>query len=305
MGTDSQNTERGPGQGINTSETQSRVAVVVDSAASLSLEHIHQHGIQVAPMVLMLGDRSYLDGRDLTPTEFYRLLKDSSSLPSTSSPAPAEFVAAYRRAAEHAESAVCLTVASRFSSSYDSATTAVREAEKAGLDFEVRVIDTESAAGAQGLIAIEASRAAARGAGLEEVVTVVRDLMPKVRLLAFVDTLFYLWKGGRVSKIAHAGTSLLSIKPMFELSGGDISTIARPRTRRRAINKLVELTRQGVGDRPLHVTVMHADSESDAEDLRRRIESEFTCKELFVGEFTPVMGAHIGPGLLGIAYWSE
>ena len=285
--------------------TKSPVAVVVDSAASLPPEMGGVPLLQVAPMRLAWGDRTYLDGRDLSAADFYRMLRESPSLPTTSAPSPPHFIEAFSRSAEEARSIVCLTVGSRFSSSFDSARSAAEELHESHPGVEVSVLDTESAAGGQGLIALEAWRAARRGSSLADVVDVVRNMVPRVTLLAALDTLRYLWKGGRVPKIAHAGASLLQIKPVFELARGEVRTMARPRTRRRAMARLLDLMRVRVQSASVHAAVMHADAVEWADELRARIEAEFPCEEIFVSQFTPAMGAHIGPGLLGVAFWSE
>jgi DegV family protein with EDD domain len=225
--------------------------------------------------------------------------------PTTSSPSPAAFLDAFRVAAGSASSILCLTVSPRYSSSYDSAATAAAEAREAGLDAEVVPLDTESAAGGQGLVVTEALRTAHEGLGVQEVLGAARNVVHRVTLLAYLDTLYYLWKGGRVPKVAHWGTSLLQIKPVFELRRGEVRTLGRPRTARRAVERMVHVMRRSPGTGPVHATVMHGAAGEAAEQLRRRVESEFSCRELFTSEFSPVMGAHTGPGLLGIAFWRE
>ena len=138
-----------------------------------------------------------------------------------------------------------------------------------------------------------------QGNSLEKTIDVAQGVIPRIRLLAFLDSLHYLWKGGRVPRIAHAGASLLRIKPLFELSQGEVQTLARPRTHKRAMRRLLELMRERVAVGRLHAAVMHVEAEDAAEELRRQVEAEFSCEELHVSEFTPTMGAHIGPGLLG------
>ncbi len=257
-------------------------------------------------MTVTIGGRSFLDGRDLTPTSFYRLLREADEPTTTSAPSPALFLEAFRSASSDADAALCLTVASRFSASLDSARLAVEEAKRVIPGFEVAVVDSESAVGGQGLVALEALRAAARGgAGLGEVVSAARRVVARVRVVAFVDTLYYLWKGGRVPMIAHAGAALLRIKPVFEMARGEVRTVARPRTGSRAASRLLKLVREGARGRPVHATVMHADTPEAAEALKSRVEAALPCVELHVSELTPVMGAHIGPGLLGIAYWTN
>ncbi len=279
-----------------------RVALVVDSAATLPAEALAGPHLHVAPMSLTLAGHTYLDGEDVSPSEFYRMLRAAPSPPTTSAPTPAAFLDAYRRAALGASSILCLTVAASVSASYDSAVVAARQAADALPGVEVRVLDSESAAGGQGLVALEALRLASDGAGLDEVGEAVWSAIERVRLLAFPNTLYYLWKGGRVPVIAHAGSALLGVKPIFELRRGTVSTVARPRTLKRAIRRLVELMREGAGESPISACVMHADAEDAAGELRAAVEAAFECDRIFVAQFTPVMGAHIGPGLLGVAF---
>ena len=281
------------------------VAIVVDSAASLPDEVARDPRVHVAPMTLTLGGESYLDGRDVTPAEFYRLIAESPSPPTTSAPSPARFLEAFEHAAMEARAILCVTVAARFSASFDSAAIAAREASAALPAIEIRVLDSESAAGGQGLVALQAWRAAMRGASLEEAAAAAEDTIARVRLLAFPETLYYLWKSGRVPKIAHIGSALLRIKPVFELNRGSVVTVGRPRTRRHAMKRLVELMRERVESGPIHASVMHAGAEEAAAELRSAVEAEFACEELFVNEFTPAMGAHIGPGLVGVAFFSS
>ena len=283
-----------------------RVAVVVDSASSLPANASELPGLHVVPMTVTIGGRSFLDGRDLTPTSFYRMLRETDGPPATSAPSPSRFLEAFVSASSDAEAALCLTVASRFSASLDSARVAVEEAGRAIPGFEIALLDSESAAGGQGLITLEALRAARKGgAGLGEVVSAARHVIDRVRVVAFLDTLYYLWKGGRVPMIAHAGAALLKIKPVFEMVRGEVRIVARPRTGRRAASRLLDMIGDGAGGRPVHATVMHADAPDAAEDLKKRIEATLPCGEMYVSELTPVMGAHLGPGLLGVAYSAD
>lgn len=256
-------------------------------------------------MLLHLGETTYQDGRHHSPTNFYRTLRRSTHIPSTSAPTPSSYLDFFREAAEGADSILCLTVGNQFSASFDSAQTAARQAKDELPNVELEVMDSRSAAGAQGLIGLEAWRVANDGGGLAEVKAAAQDVMSRVRLLAFVDTLRYLWKGGRVPGIAHAGTSVLRIKPVFEMAEGKIKTVARPRTRQRAMERLLRLMRDRVDQGSLHATVMHADAYDSAVELRDQVERAFYCEELFVSEFSSVLGAHTGPGLVGVAFWSR
>ena len=256
-------------------------------------------------MSVNIGGRTYLDGRDLTAAEFYRMLREAPGAASTSAPTPASFRDAFLRAAGETEAILCLTVASRFSASHDAANLGAEEARDQYPGTRIHVLDSQSAAGGEGLIAMEALRVAQAGGGIDDAIAAAERVTSRVRLIALVDTLRYLWKSGRVPAIAHAGASLLQIKPIFELAGGEVRTLARPRTRRRAIRRVADLVAERAGQGELHATVMHANAASDAADLGRYLGAELDCDDLFVSEFTPVMGAHTGPGLLGVAFWSD
>ena len=288
-----------------TAKNTSQVSIVVDSAASLPPGLLGHHLLQIVPMRLTIGDTTYEDGRDLTTSEFYSMLRRMPGAATTSSPSPAAFLEAFELAARHSRSILCIVVAAQFSATADAARTAIGDFHQSHPDHQVIVMDSQSAAGGQGLIATEALREAGAGAALAAVSEAGERVRDGVRLLAFVDTLFYLWKGGRVPRIAHAGASLLRLKPTFELHRAQIATVARPRTARRAVNKLVQLMADRVGSSRVHAAVMHAASEEGAVALHDRIVREFDCSESYVTEFSPVMGAHIGPGMLGVAFWSE
>ena len=282
------------------------VAVIVDSAASLLPNAANRSGVYVVPMTLTLDGVSYLDGRDITPTQFYRRLKASRAIPTTSAPPPARYLDAFRLAESQRHAAIlCIATAARFSAAMDSAAIAANELRRERPNLAIRLLDSQAAAGSAALAALNAWRASQSGASLAQTEQAALQVVKHVRLLAFVDTLLYLRRSGRVPAIAHAGASLLRIKPLFELANGDITTLARPRTRRSATARLLQLMRQKTTHGALHAAVMHADAPDDAQALRDRIAAEFRCAELFISEFTPVMGAHIGPGVLGVAFWSE
>ena len=282
-----------------------RVAVVVDSSSCLPPWLLEKWQIHVVPHELIIEDRSFQDGIDIEPGEFYQLLEKNHRIPTTSSPKPGKFLEAFRSASAAAESVACITVSAKFSATRDSACIAARMAESELPGTRIQVVDSQAAAGGEGLIALEAAREAQRGSELEQVVARVEDLIPRVNLLAFLDTLYYLRRSGRVPRVAAWAGSLLGIKPLTELKLGEARILEKPRSRARAIDRMVSVMRDRVEDRPVHVNVMQAHAGVDAETLRQQIDSEFNCRELFISEFTPVMGAHLGPGLLGLAFYND
>ena len=285
---------------------QHDVAVVVDSSSCLPPDLLRKWNITVVPHELIIGRRSFRDGVDIRPDEFYRMLSQGDHATwSTAAPQPGLFLEGFLAAGERAPNVLCLTLPAEFSATYRSACAAVELANGKLSNTRVQVIDSRAAAGGSGLIALAAARWAAMGLDLEQVVARVKQLIPRVNLLAFLDTLRYLSRSGRVGKIdAWAGT-LLRIKPITELRLGEARMLEKPRSRTKATQRLLDIMRQRIGRKPVIVNVMEADAAQDAQALSQRIWSDFNCRELYNSQFTPVMGLHTGPGLLGVAFYEE
>lgn len=283
-----------------------KVAIVTDTTACIPQEQVEKYDIEIVPVQLIFEDKTYRDGIDISPTEFYALLRQANKLPTTSASSPDPYLEAYCKASQKVESILCLTEPSNFSAMFNSALVAKEMAKTALSNVVIEVLDCASAAAGQGLVALATARAAASGKDLGEVMATAQDIMSRVNLFATLDTLHYLVKGGRVPQAAAMVNSLLKIKPIFSLDHAEAHTVALPRTIPSAIKRMLKMMeRKIVKGKSLHVAVMHADALDKAVVLRNRIASQFDCAELFITEFTPVMGVHTGPGLLGVAFYSE
>ena len=284
----------------------SRVAVVVDSSTCLPQDILQATGITVVPHQLIADERVYRDGIDLDTSSFYEMLKSNSAVITTSGPNPQAFLDAFEKVAKETRDILCITLSQRFSpTTYDSANIAARMARDQSPGLEIRILDSQAVAGSQGFVALEAHRASVKGKDLSEIVSQIESLIPRLHLLAYLDTLIYLGRSGKITKAkAWAGT-LLGFKPLVELSQGEATLIERPRSSGKAMKRLLGIVAERTGDRPTHVNVMHANALENAHKLRDRAQEVLNCQEIFISEFTPVMGAHTGPGLLGMAYYSE
>ena len=277
-------------------------AIVADSTISLPAVLLHDLPVFVAPFEIHHGGRVYADGIDLSPSEFYDLQRRSDPLPTTSAPQPGAFLQAIRQAAEVSDQIICLTLSSGLSAAYSSALIAKEEARNALPGVQVQVVDTRTAGPAEGLVVLEAARLAAAGASAETVLATIRQRLDSTHLMTYVETLYYIWRGGRVPRVALWLGTLLDVKPILELSGGVIRMLERPRTRWRAMVRLEALARQRLGDGPARVAVVHAGAPQQAQELAERLSHAVMPAELFITEFTPVIGAHTGPGLVGCAF---
>lgn len=263
---------------------------------------VHGLPLFVVPFEVHHNGQVYADNEGLSHDEFYRLMRTSSALPTTSAPTPAAFLKAFQADAQHSDEIICLTLSSDLSAAFRSALLAKEELSQALPGVTVHLVDTRTAGPAEGLVALEAARRAAGGASTAEVMATVEGMLKSVYLMAYLETLHYVWRSGRVPRVAMWLGRLLDVKPVLELTDGRISMLERPRTRSRARDRIVALVRQRVRDQPCRVAVMHADAPTEASELADRIRREVAPVEMFTTEFTPVIGAHTGPGLVGCAF---
>jgi len=282
------------------------VAIVTDTTACIPQEQVNEFGIEVVPVPLIINDKTYRDGIDITPTQFYGMLRQAQKLPTTSASSPTPYLEAFRNASRRASCVLCLTEPSKFSAMFNSARTAMETAKNVLKNVTIEVMECTTAAAGQGLVALAAARAAAAGKPLAEIKQTVNNIMHRVNLYAVIENLHYLAKSGRVPQAAAIVDSILSIKPLFTLNHANPRLIGLPRSVKGAIERIVRLiartTHQG---HQLHVAVMHADAIKEATILKEKILSEFACCEIYITEFTPVMGVHTGPGLVGVAFYEE
>jgi DegV family protein with EDD domain len=277
------------------------VAIVTDSTAGLPGELVEALGIHVVPVLLIQGGQVFLDGVDITPTEVYRRLRAGEASFTSAAPSVPEFLNVYQAAAQGASAVLSIHMSPGLSSTYGAALAASEQVE----GVPTVVFNCNTAAIGQGFVVLEAARAAAAGASLEEVVRRAEEISAKLQFLFTLDTFAYLWKSGRMGGAAALTGTLLQVRPVLYIPRGTVEVFARPRTKPRAIQRILEEMAKQPRDRKMHAAIAHADVREEAEELRRSVAERFDCAELLLTEFTPVVGAHTGPGLLGIAFYTE
>jgi len=273
------------------------VAVVTDSASNLPSGIVAGHDIGVVPMILKFGDRVLYDGVDFPEGGFYRALVEEQVPASTSAPSVGDFRIAFEAALARADAVACVTVASFVSATYEAATSAARE-----FGDRVRIVDSRSASMGEGFVTLEAARAARAGADLDEVVARAEETVRRTSLVATINTFEFLRRSGRVNVVLAYAATTLNIKPVFAFRGGKLEQLGRPRTRARALERVVAEARKAADAGPLHLAIVHADCADEAAALGEML-ADVPQAESLVSEFTPLMGAHTGPGVLGAAFW--
>jgi DegV family protein with EDD domain len=288
-----------------TSNLQRRVAIVTDSTACIPAELAQKYGIEIVPVHLIFGGRTFVDSLTADTREFYALLAKSTGRATTAAPSPGMFLEAITRAARRADSVLCITVSAQFSAMYDAARQAIEIAKTDAPHTDIRLLDSRNAAMAQGFIVLEAARAAAAGATIDEVTARAEAMSGCVTLLAMLDTLSYLARSGRVPRVAAWAAGIIQLKPIVRFSVGGIKLVARTRTRPRALDRMSDLLAADTAGRPTHLAIHHANAPADAARLLASAQNRINIAESFTTEFTQVMGVHTGPGLVALAWWCE
>jgi len=276
------------------------IKVVTDSTCDVPPATAGGLGVTILPMIVEVDGIAYQDGVNLTRQQFYESLPTYSTFPKTAAGSPGLFADAYRAArAEGASGVISVHIARAVSGVCNAAELAA--ADVAGEGIRVHVVDSGSMTMGLGWLVIAAAEMAQRGASLDEITAELEALKQRIRILAMADTLKYLRKSGRVSSITAGLGELLQIKLLVELKQGAVNQLDRVRTRGRGIERLIEEVRQAAGN-PQRFTIVHTSGTSaeDLERLRRELQPLAPIEPAEPVLITPVIGAHFGPGGLGV-----
>jgi DegV family protein with EDD domain len=274
------------------------VAVVTDSTAYLPDDLVAAYGIEVVPLYVVLSGRSGREGWDIGPDDVAKAMGTRGQQVSTSRPTTGDFVAAYRRCLDAgAERIVSVYLSAELSSTWEAARMAAAQVG----EHIVTVIDSRSAAMGTGFPVLAAARTAAAGADLAAVSAAARTTALATRTLFVVDTLEHLRRGGRIGAAAAVLGSALAVKPVLHVVDGRVVPLEKVRTSARAVNRLVQLAVETAGEHDVWVAVHHLAAAERAErladELRQRLPN---MSELYVSEIGAAIGAHVGPGAVGI-----
>ena len=272
------------------------VRIVTDSACDLPQELADELGIEIVPLKIRFGEEEFVDRVELSTDDFWRRSAAQSVLPETAAPPPGAFEETFRRlASEGAEGIVSINLSGALSATIQSAEIAAKAVAD---DIPVRVVDSRSITMGLGMMCVEAARTAAAGKGLEDVAGVADDLSTRTKVYGALDTLDNLRKGGRIGGAQAFFGSLLSIKPIIEVSNGVVEPEAKQRTRAKALAYLIDKVKAEPAAENL--AVMHADC-PDVDQFVERLRPYYDG-EIIVGQIGPVIGTHGGRGTIGVVY---
>jgi fatty acid kinase fatty acid binding subunit len=283
------------------------VAVITDSVAQVPPQTADRWGITVVPLVVTIGVEKFLDGVDLAPAELYRRMRIQKVLPKTSSPSVGQYLECFRACLRAgAEAVLHISLSSKLSTSYDVSLQAAQIAREEHSGRAIEVLDSFQGAISEGFITIEAARAAAEGLPLEEVMRRARAAMSRSGLIVSLATLEYLARGGRIGKAAYWAGSLIKVRPLITLADGVATPVSRARGEAHALQLMVDwVASNTAGRRGLTLAVMEADAPEAAARLSELAVQQLHPAEIFHSDFTPVMGVHTGPDLVGLGYYHD
>ena len=271
------------------------VRIVTDSAGDLPSEAAEQLDITVVPVTVFFGEEAYLDGVEMDAETFFQRLPASPQLPRTSQPSVAQFVDAYTTLVDEGHDILSVHVSGKLSGTLNSARLAREEFGEGNIE----VLDAEAASLGVGLIALEAARKAQAGASLDEVTAAAQDAVRSMRVFFVLDTLEYLVKGGRIGKAQGLVGGLLNVKPILHITDGEVHPFQRVRSRAKALRRIRELVREG--GPYAEIGVLYATDPDEAAALASDVADLAPGMPVVVGRIGPGIGAHAGPGAVGVA----
>jgi DegV family protein with EDD domain len=289
------------------------VRVVTDSGAHLNAETRAKNKIGMVPLQVLFGTRAYKDEVDLSNEQFFYMLTHEKVHPTTSAPAPQDFINVWNPILDAGDEIVSISLPSGLSATYSSAVSAKSQLEQErGAPVPITLIDGRWVSMAQGFQCLVGARAAEQGATRDEVAKAMVGMDQKITLVFLLDTLEYLKRGGRIGKAQAWLGTMFNVKPILEIAHARVEPLERVRSRKAGLNRLLELVqnppqtngpRQGTG--PLHVSILHARAPESAAQLENEIRARFNVAELVMAEIGPTIAVHTGPDALGLAFYRE
>ncbi len=275
--------------------------ILVDSTFDFTAEQLEELGVSVVRLSVRFGEREFTEGVDITPREFYERLIESDELPTTSQASPSDFSREFERLTGEGSDVLALTLSSRLSGTYQSACIAAED-----FPGRVRVLDSRSVTIGAQILARYAARLAAEGRGLDEAFALAEAARERAQVIALLDTLEYLKRGGRISGAAALAGGLLSIKPVVTLRGGEVAVIGKARGSKNGTNLLSQLIEKHGVDFSMPYALGYSGL-SDATLLKYRDDSrrlwEGRASELPISVVGSVIGTHAGPGAIAVAFF--
>ena len=275
--------------------------IVADTTCGLPRDLLARREIPLIPQIVMFGEESFHDDRELDTALFLQKLKAAKDLPKTAAPEPPLYYPIFEKARSQKESVVIVAPTGKASGTVRSAQTAAQEFP----DVDIRVVDTQTISCNLGSLVLLADDMAKAGSSADEIVAKLEDMIPRGKIFFLVDTLEYLAKGGRIGGAKRLVAELLEIKPILQIKDGQVEPFEQQRTKKRALARLVDVaTEQCSGGESAYLCVLQVEAEKEAEALVAELKSRVNVPEIPIYELPPAIVVHAGPRAMGIGFFT-
>jgi DegV family protein with EDD domain len=274
--------------------------IVTDGAADVPLEWQKEFDIQVVPVNIQFGDKTYIQWVELSQDDFYRLVDENKKVPTTSQPTPYQFAEFYKKVANAGDTILSIHPSSKLSGTLNSATTAAQDLAHV---ITITTFDSLSGSAAIGILCREARLLERAGKTIEEIVTHLEKMRSNIGVVLTLDTLEYARLSGRVSTLQTAFSSLLNVKPIATVTDGLINIIEKARTRRASIQRVLEIVKEKVGDRAVSMAIVHARDPQAGAMLMERACETFNIRDIVLTDLSLSIASNLGPGTVGIIFY--
>jgi len=281
------------------------VAIVTDSTASIPESMLKELNIHVVAYYIHRGKEVLRDLVTVQRDEFLRWLPTATSLPTTASPGPGDYLEMYKSLiADGVVSILSIHMTSKGSGAYQAATVAQSMLKEENPEVRIEVVDTKNVSLCQGWVAIEAARGVLAGLSLDEVLATIKKMLPVTHMIQTADTLKYLYMGGRIGMAKRLVGTLLNIKPLIGMKDGVIVALGQARSRFQAYSIMAELVSEAIGDGKAKVAYVHAGALGEVEKIKQLVENKVEVVESFFAELSPALAVHTGPGTAGLCFYA-
>lgn len=271
--------------------------IVTDGGGDMPDDWTEKYHINLLPIMIRFGEKLYTQGLDLDAKRFYQLVAQNHAIPKTSLPSPQQIIDFYRKIAHKGDDIISIHVSSQMSGTYSAVQIAA--ADLVG-EFNIYPVDTRAGSAFQGLLCREARLLNTSGVPIPRILDRLESLKNKLTIIFTLDTLDYAYLNGRISYLKSAFASLLKIKPIVELYNGSLRMTEKIRSRKRAVERVLELIKNRIGSRPVTLAIVHAADPETAQIIAEKARSLYNVKEIIITELSIAVAANLGPGTVGV-----
>lgn len=283
-----------------------KIALVTDSTAHFTQEQKSRYQIELVPINVRFEGKIFRDGVDLTTSQAYQFLEKNPKDWATSAPSPGDFLTAYKKqVSQGAKEILCLTLPQKLSATFSSAKMAKEMAKEELPGVKIEVLDSDTGTVGETLLALRLGRAIEEGKSFEELIKLAEDLKNKIRVFLLLETIRYIYRSGRIPEIASRIGALLPLKPILGFHQEKLQFAGATTSKEKSKEKVLKILKENFDQNFPEIGLMYIDSLEEVEKFREKISSFLPSAEIFITEFSPIIGYAMGRGTIGVGFFAK